>query len=361
MAPSPIPGQLLDRLAEQSGIKLQDLLCFGDDLWQPDAVEQLAEGVRSLLRVDVNRALNLAEAAVLIAARLGDGRSLGLSLRSKGNALWFKNELAAASELFTAAITHFEEAGLLEEVGRTLSSSIQALVLAGDYERARAAADKARGIFLGLQDDRRLARLEINIANLHHRQDRFPEALASYELAYRKLVPYKDVEGIGVALHNMSVCLIMLDDFQTALSTFRDAQKICEEYSMPLLAMQADYNISYLYFLRGEYKRALQGLRRVREKCRVNGDNYHEALCHLDESEILLELNLVGPAARMAEEAVCQFEKLKMPFEQGRALANCAVAAHRLSDSVKALELFDRARKIFSKEGNKAWMALVAL
>ena len=202
---------------------------------------------------------------MLIAAELGDRRSLGLSLRSKANALWLKNQLAGASELFTSAIQHFEEAGLLDEVGRTLSSSIQTLVLTGEYARALAAADKAREIFRTLGDDRRLARLEINIANLYHRQDRFAEALASYELAYRKLLPYKDAEGIGVALHNMSVCQIMLDDFQTALVTFGEAKKICEEHSMPLLALQADYNISYLHFLRGEYKRALQGLRAVRK------------------------------------------------------------------------------------------------
>src|SRR5690606_18203288 len=107
-------------------------------------------------------------------------------------------------------------------------SSIQALVLMGEYERASQAAGRAREIFQSLGDERRLARLDINIANLYHRQDRFPEALASYRSAYEKLLPYKDAEAIGVALHNMAVCLIMLDDFQAALDTFRDAQKICE-------------------------------------------------------------------------------------------------------------------------------------
>ena len=216
-----------------------------------------------------------------------------------------------------------------EEVGRTLSSSIQSLALSGEYTRALAAAERAREIFGSLGDDRRLARLEINIANLHHRQDRFAEALACYETAYRNLLPYKDAEGIGVALHNMSVCLIMLDDFQTALDTFREAQKICEEHSMPLLALQADYNVCYLYFLRGEYKRALKYLRQVRGKCRATGNTYHEALCQLDESEILLELNLTPPASRMAAQAAERFEQLQMPFEQGRALVNFAIASCR--------------------------------
>ena len=309
--------------------------------------------MRSLLRVNVDHALNLAEVSVLVAAQLRDSRSLGLSARSKANALWFKNEMAAASELFTAAVTHFEQAGQPEEVGRTLSSSIQALVLRGEYARALAAADKAREIFRSLEDYRRLARLEINIANLHHRQDRFAEALACYESAYRQLLPYKDAEGIGVALHNMSVCLIMLDDFQKALEdSFKAARGICEESRMPLLTLQSEYNIAYLYFLRGEYKTALRGLRRVRESCQVNGDKYHGALCHLDESEILLELNLVGPAAHMAKQAMNEFN-ISMRFEQGRAAANLASASHRLHNSTKALELLRWSRQIFSEEGNQ--------
>lgn len=36
---------------------------------------------------------------------------------------------------------------------------------------------------------------------------------------------------------------------------------------MPLLVMQADYNIAYLYFQRGEYSRAIEMLRAARSKC----------------------------------------------------------------------------------------------
>ena len=63
----------------------------------------------------------------------------------------------------------------------------------------------------------------------------------------------------------------------------------------------------------------------------------------------------------MAAQAVSQFEKLKMQFELGRALANFAIASHRLWDSAKALDMFNRATQIFSEEGNKPWTALIAL
>ena len=43
-------------------------------------------------------------------------------------------------------------------------------------------------IFTALGDDHRLARLDLNVANIFHRQDRLAEALECYERAYERLV-----------------------------------------------------------------------------------------------------------------------------------------------------------------------------
>src|SRR6185436_1257256 len=109
-------------------------------------------------------ALRFAEAAMVIANRLHDAGALGRATRAKANALWFKGSLKDAVELFQLAVERFEEAGASEEIGRTLSSSIQALALLGEYESAFAAAERARAIFLQTGDGLRMARLEINIA-----------------------------------------------------------------------------------------------------------------------------------------------------------------------------------------------------
>src|SRR5439155_142461 len=81
------------------------------------------------------------------------------------------------------------------------------------------AAARAREIFTRQGDDVRLARLELNVGNIYHRQDRFAEALAAYEQAYERLLPHRNVEGIAVALGNMAMCLITLNDFGRALET----------------------------------------------------------------------------------------------------------------------------------------------
>jgi CHAT domain-containing protein len=356
-----LPPEVISELCQSGAAEASEAWRKRPELLSPAAVEQLADAVRPRLRVDVEEARRLAELALAIARELGSAESLGRGFRAKANALWFKGNCKEAAELFETAIAYFERAGRTDEVGRTLSGSIQSLALLGEYERAFRAADRAREIFLRLGDYWRLARVELNAANIHHRQDRFAEALSSYERAYQQLQPYKDAEALGGALHNMAVCLIMLNDFSKAIECYSKARELCEKNSMPLLVTQADYNIAYLYFLRGDYRKAIDGLNKSRQLCHRSGDPYHAALCDLDESEIYLELNLTDEAARMSRQAERQFEELKVPHELGRSVVNLAIALYRKNDTAKSLQLLAKAKIIFAKENNRAWQALIDL
>jgi CHAT domain-containing protein len=324
-------------------------------------VTQLAEAVRAAVRVDVQRAMGLAEAALAIARELKTDEALALAMRARANADWFTGECKSAVHLFQEAATLFERAGNQSEVARTLSSSIQSLALLGEYDKAFAAAARARHIFTSLGEDWRLARVDINVANIYHRQNRYTEALEAYEAAYQRLLPHRDMEGIGVALHNMAVCLIALDDFQGALETYGRVREFCSQHEMPLLVSQADYNIAYLYYLRGDYTKALLLLRSTRETCRKNGDTYHLGLCDLDQSEIYLELSLVEEAAEMAQNSVTHFTLLGMGFESARSLTNLAIAVSLQGDARRALSLFARAKEITQGENNQVWPNLIDL
>jgi CHAT domain-containing protein len=130
---------------------------------------------------------------------------------------------------------------------------------------------------------------------------------------------------------------------------------------MPGLAAQADYNIAYLYYFRGQYGRAIEALRTTREACEKQGDAYRGALCYLDQSEIYLELNLGEDAAEMAEEAHVAFEKLGMGYEAARAQSFLAIANGQQGKVLRALELFGLARARFVKEKNPVWPALLDL
>jgi CHAT domain-containing protein/tetratricopeptide (TPR) repeat protein len=326
-----------------------------------ETVARLSDAVPQKVRVDIGQAAALAGAAEAIARRLRKPEVLAQALRAKGNALYAANDHAAAIEHHEEAARLFARAAQPHEVARTLSTSIQPLILLGEYGRAEAAAERAREVFTREGDDLRLARLEINVGNIYHRQDRFAEALSAYEDAYARLLPLKNAEGVAVALGNMAVCLISLNDFARALETHQRARAFCEEHGMPKLVALADYNIAYLYYFRGQYDRAIEELKATRKACVEVGDAYLAALCYLDLSEIYLELNLSEDAAEMAEQALADFRRLGTRYETAKSLGYLAIAHGQQGKVLRALELCAEARDLFVAEQNSVWPALLDL
>ena len=271
-------------------------------------------------------ALALAEAAILIARSIRKNELLAQSYRVKANVLAASGDYQASVELYDAALTLFEKAKDQEGIARTLTAAIQPHIMLGAYDQAFGVARRAQRIFLELGDERRLARLENNIGNIYHRQDRFKEALAHYERAYRDLLPHGDSEELTISLNNMSMCLISMNNFAQALSTYERAKKLLQARNLPLIRLITDYNIAYLYYLRGDYRRAIEMLKSARIAGEKIGYTYLVALCYLDLSDIYVELNRSAEAQDAAEEGYLLFRKLEIGYEAAKTLANQAIA-----------------------------------
>ena len=328
-------------------------------LFSARIVTFLTENVRQKVRSDTQKAIRIADLAISIARRIDDPDALARSFRARGNAAYACGDHNVAVKFYEQALGLFESRQDTEEIGKTLSTSLLPLVLLGEYDRAFRTADRARGLFTGQGNTWRLARLDINVGNIFYRQDRFTEALEYYERAYRQLQSCKDAEGLGVVLSNLAVCYISLNKFNQALATYQDARWFCATHDMPLLVTQADYNIAYLYYLRGEYSQAIQMLRAASVRSRELGDDYHRALCSVDLSELYLELNLHAEAARLAKEAGSAFERLGLHYERAKALAFEAIAYSQQNHTFGAIALFELSKKIFASEKNLVWPSLI--
>lgn len=353
---------LLDRLlALPDAASRAQLVAQSPATAWPEIVLLLTEKVWQEVRIDTHRAQRLAGAAVDVAQTLGNPRLLARSLRAKANALYALDEHAEAVRFHEQAIALFAEVGDDAELARTLSSSIQSLLLLGHYDQALAAGERAGQIFREQGNARRLARLEINIGNIYHRQDRFSEALAFYERAYAQMLAHDDAEGLAAVLSNSSLCHISLNDFPKALELHQVARRHCQQKDMPILVAYADYNIAYLYFLRGEYGRSIQMLRDASASAKQANDAYQLALCNLDLSEIYLELNLSAEAGGLGRAANKGFEELGFGYEAAKALGFAAIAASRQGQAFEAVKLFAQAKEMFVRDQNQVWPSLIDL
>jgi CHAT domain-containing protein/Tfp pilus assembly protein PilF len=330
-------------------------------LLRSDCVRQVADLVLGKIRVNSAEALRLADGGLLIARKLRSKEDLALALRAKANALHACGKNRAAAAHHERALLLFNALGRRRDAAITLSSSIQPLILLGEYDRAFKASELAREIYVELGETLRIANLENNVGNIFHRQDRFKEAFTHYEKAYETLYKLAEWEKVAITLHNMAMCLISLNDFAQSLDCYQRARSLSERFGMPLLRDQADYNIAWLYYLRGEYSRAIDRLLATRRACEVTGDAYHVALCYMDLSEIYLELNLSEEARHMAREGLLRFQKLGMGYEAAKCVANEAIACGQQRKTVEALERFAVARGMFEKEKNQVWPWLLDL
>src|SRR5579871_1474296 len=353
---------LVERLAaEGHPLRRRQILSEDQQCWRPETVTRLYDEVVRRIHVDLHQADRLARSAAWLATRMDDSGSRAVSLRALGHLLYLRRKYQPALAHYQEAAAIYESLGRELEVGRTLSGSLQTLIYLGRYEEALEAASRARSIFSGQGERLHLARLETNLGNLYYRQDRFEEALECYQRAHRELLELGSAQDVAIALKNMATCQISLNDFRQALATYDLASSWCTEHNMPLLAAEADYNIAYLYYLRGEYTRAIDLYRVAREHCHALGDQYHEGLCDLDQSEMFLELNLSDEGAHLARRASDIFRQLGMRYELAKATTNLAIASSHHGEARRALELFRKARELFTAENNHAWIATVDL
>jgi CHAT domain-containing protein len=351
---------LIDRLANARDRRTRErLLRRHEELRTAEVVEQLYNRVVQVARIDLKRADGLVHAATWIAEALGDDGCRAQSLRAAGHMQVVRGKYREALEYYDRALTLFRQLERDVDVGRTLNGALVSFIAVGRYDDALASAQEARGIFERHGNLLGLARLDSNVGNIRYRQDRFDEAITLYCRAYEQLAELGEPQDVAAALGNMAMTYTSLNDFQKAQASYEQARAVCDSHGLPLFALRADYNVAYLYYARGEYTRALELYRTVREQCERLGDTYRGALCDLDRSEMYLELNLSDEAGELAARALTRFTRLGMAYEAAKSVTILALATSRQGDLERALKRFDEGRRLFAREGNQVWLALV--
>jgi CHAT domain-containing protein len=327
----------------------------------PSRVEELCQESTRLLRSNLDAAEKCAQSAMELADASGTAEDLGKAQRCLAIVDWARARYEPALERFQHSLAAFAAIGDELEEARTRSNAIQTLIYLSRYNEALDWAAQARLIFEKHGEWLRLARLDGNVANLLYRQDRFEESMQLYDLVEERFRQFGEARDVAAVLRNKAVCQLSLSRFEEALSTHQQARQYCLANGMPTLAAEADYNIAYLHFLRGDYLLARRLYETARDAARQAGDAYHQALCDLDQAEMFLELNLWEEAERMARRARRAFCRLRLGYESAKAQAFIGICIGRQGDLDAALRHLGKARKTFSAEKNAVWPALIDL
>ncbi|HWG36462.1 MAG TPA: CHAT domain-containing tetratricopeptide repeat protein [Terriglobales bacterium] len=326
-----------------------------------DLFTALADAVAQEARADPAGAVKLAEALLERARATGDSVCESLAWRAKGNIAFLRGGHAEALDCYQRALDGFAEGDELER-GRTLSSMLHPLAMLGERGKSLEAAEQARACFERCGAMHRVARLEINLASVWFREDRFADVLAALQRASEGLERAPegaaDHEAWAAIRVTRAAALIYLARFEEAELEYQQARAYALSHDLAGLGAQADYNVGYLYFLRGQYVKAIRALDQARETAAKYGDKHHLALCDLDQADVCVELSLFEDALQLAHAALAQFQALGMAYEQGKALTNMAVAEQFLGRDTAALELLERAREAFASARNEFWMHL---
>ncbi len=357
-------GAHTDRLLEQIatlGDDPQRRQFFGrhSELDQLQIVVDLGAEVARLFGVDLERARCLADTACWLAEANDDEPSRALADRSAANVAHSLGDTETAQKLYQQALDRFTDLGDPQEAAITRTSALLNLAFLGQHDQVVAWYRAAKRTFETLADHRRLANLEHNFGIILGRQDRWEEALDCYRFACGEFRRLDRVQDVAICLRNIAVCHINLHNFIEALRAYRAGRDYCVRHGLTRILLQIDYNIAYLHYLRGEYTRAIQLFQAARRDCEAAGDDYHTALCDLDQAEIYLDLNLVEDAANLALTAFTIFARLKIPYETAKALTFRALALSRQGRSPEPLKLLRRAREMFVNEHNQLWPALI--
>ena len=326
---------------------------------------ELAEQIKNLGQQSTAELLPLLQKAERLAEDEAEGLlTRALAHRAAANALQILRQFHPALDHYNKATEILESIDEPTELGRTLHAKVVPLFLLNRFDDLFDCAGRARALFQGLGDAKRLARLDVNLAHAHHRLGRHVESLECSERARPVLNDAGDREGFLAATINSAVTFSAMHEFELAEERFREALALANELHMPARVLLSRFNLAYLRYLGGDTAEALEEFRNLRKEYEAAKDDWQVCLCWLDEAEILLEIGDLEEAIRSARQAGELAKKLGLNSEIGKALLFEASATLRLGQdgqADQAFNLLNEAIRRFEAEGNPVLTAVSRL
>ncbi len=334
-----------------------DLLNRYQEFLQLNTIYALKERADRLKHDDANRALNVGLAAEEAAEVLSSDEARAVALWTKATAYRFLANLDTAVSCYERAAALFKASGKPLDAARTCIGEMSALMNMGQFDRAQAIAETARGVFVKHGDIASQAKIDMNLGNLYYREGQYQQALVYFQHATRAFQTIGDNLYAAMNQVNEANMLTFLDDFLKAEELHEQARPTFEAADLRSAAASVDHDLAFLKYARGNYNEAFRTFERARDIFTDLSNKVNIAQTDLEESDLYLDLNLPGEALRLATQAEVAFKEIGIPFELAWARSNHAVALARLGQGERSAALLEEVRGLFISQGNVSWVA----
>lgn len=333
------------------------LLAENTEFLNLDLVSSLKQHADQLEQDDARQALAIGMIAEEIADQLSMDEAHALAFWTQANAYDFLAENESAVRSYQRAADFFNKAGKPLEASRTAIGQMFTLMQMGQFDASQLLAETARKVFIDHKDVLSLAKIDMNLGNLHYQQGKYTQALQGYQQATESFDSLGETLYAAMNKINQATALTMLDDFLAAEELHQQAGPIFEQGDLRTAAASVDYDLALLQYARGNYAEAFRTFERARAAFSALDLQVNLAMTDLAESNLYIDLNLPDEAQRLAARAEQAFTEMGMTFELARSKANHALALARLGQRDKAAALLAEAQSLFLSLGNEAAVA----
>src|SRR5829696_3554645 len=260
-----------------------------------------AEAAARLVGTNPPQAQAVALEAVALARAAGDTRAAAQAYRAHGRAALELGRLDEATRSFRTAVRAAERGGEPGTAAQCRVSLAYALSERGHTAPALRELDRAAAVLRGQQ----AAAMLMQRGLVLWRCGRTDEALESYRRALPTLRRGPD-RLVEARLHNnRSLVYVDRGELAAAEADLLKVAELCRAEGQHLLAADAEANLGYVAFRRGDVPAALGFLDSAEATYRAQGVRPRELL--LTRGELLLSVGAFDEARQTAERAIEQF------------------------------------------------------
>jgi CHAT domain-containing protein/Flp pilus assembly protein TadD len=292
---------------------------------RPDALEDVREAAR-------------------IGREVNDRAATARALRSAGNTLVFRGDLAAALQALEESTAISRAIGHSNAECRSLNDTGIVYRRMGDFEKAIALYERAMALAIATKDDSMQVNLANNLGVAYKNLGEFDQARKFYEQTLASRRAAKDVKGEYFALGNLGVLYRRLGDYQKALDYSTRFLEVARQVDDPESESSALNEIGWIYNDLGDYARALDYHRRSLAIRQQIGDMNGQALALEATGRALHRLGRDDEAAASLDEALAIARRIRERFHERDTLGaiaelerdrgNLAAAAQFIEQSI---------------------------